>query len=106
MTVDLPDEIDFSDMDKFCPSLAELNDLANSLTSEINDSELDDLLNRPSPTDPAPITASFDTNDPSVRVTIRLASDVWKAYRHSAVRRGMPYQTLINDTLRRALPNL
>ena len=104
MTNDLPDSIDFSDMEKLHPSLSELKDFANSLPSVMDDAAFDELLSRPLSTQPAPKTATFYTSASSVRVTIRLPSNVWKAYREAAEHRGMGYQTLINDTLRQALP--
>jgi BrnA antitoxin of type II toxin-antitoxin system len=107
MTNDLSDPIDFSEMEKRQPSLSEMNDFANSLPSIMGDAAvLGELLDRPLSTDPVPKTATFDTSASSIRVTIRLASDVWKSYREAAVHRGVHYQTLINNTLREAIPIL
>jgi predicted DNA binding CopG/RHH family protein len=105
MTNDPADPIDFSEMENRCPSLFDMIDLANSLPSVMDNAALEELLNRAPLIDPTPPT-TFDTNASSERITIRLAGEVWKAYREAAARRGVGYQTLINDTLRQAIPGL
>jgi predicted DNA binding CopG/RHH family protein len=104
MTIDPPEPIDFSELEKSCPTLSELTDTANSLPSIMDDAAWDELLNSSPSTTPAP--AAFDSNASSDRVTIRLSIDVSRAYREAAARRGVRYQTLINDTLRWAIPSL
>jgi uncharacterized protein (DUF4415 family) len=104
MTIDPPDPIDFSELEESGPTLSELTDMANSLPSVMDDAPLKKLLNTYPSTSPA--AAVFDSNASSDRVTIRLYVEVSRAYRKAAARRGVGYQTLINDTLRNAMPGL
>lgn len=73
---------------------------------DILDAEIEELLRCVPLTKPATLPTKFDTNASSERITIRLISDVWKAYREAAAHRRVAYQTLINDTLRLAIPSL
>lgn len=48
-----------------------------------------------------PARAPIETH--SRHTTIRIPADVLNTFRHEANRRGIPYQTLIIETLRRAM---
>lgn len=106
MTFDLPDTIDFSGMEQFLSTDSDVIEFANSLPDTLDDAEMHELLRRASLTKPATLPTKFDTIASSERITIRLTSEVWKAYREAAARRGVGYQTLINDTLRQVMSGL
>lgn len=108
MTIDPLDVIDFSAIENDSPSLLDLTNFANSLPSVMDDSTLEALSNTLQSTSPAPAPAPavLELNASSDRVTIRLSIDVSRAFREAAARRGVGYQTLINDVLRTAIPGL
>lgn len=106
MNIKVPDTIDFSDTEELFSITNDLNKLEASLPSIVGDKDWDKVSSTSPVPKATPQSTKFDTSAPSKRITIRLSTDVWKTYREVADHRGIPYQTLINETLRRGISSL